>query len=63
MNLSWAISIFFFVCIMALVLKVTTIQDKIDRHEKVLFSCINEKPFIFKADKEEDNVVIICKRF
>lgn len=63
MNASWWLSIFFFIVLLATVIKVVSLQEKVDRHEKVILACINEHPFIFKADNEKDSVVVMCKRF
>lgn len=63
MSTSWLVNIFFFLCILALIVKITSIQEKVEKHERIILNCINEHPFIFKADKEENSVVIICKRF
>lgn len=63
MNLSWIVCIFFFVCILALAIKVMGLQEKIDNHEKAILACVNERAFIFKADDEKDSVVVMCKRF
>ena len=63
MNVSWIACIFFFLCIMALTIKVIGVQERVDRHEQVILGCLNERAFIFKADNEKDSVVIMCKRF
>lgn len=65
MNIKYfpAISAFFFICLVPITIKLLALQEKVDRHEKVILACINEHPFIFKADNEKDSVVIMCKRF
>ena len=62
MKTSWIIVIFFFLAILSLMINVLGLQKRIKMFETAILACVNERPFIFKAENAKDDVVVMCKR-
>jgi hypothetical protein len=60
--MTWASNIVMAILVGILIIKTMGLQERIKMFETAILSCVNEHPFIFKAIKEEDNVVVMCKR-